>query len=146
MFDVSLPWANFWYDAFNVLLFVGAFAVAVGTYGSIKMGAVKEKFADERIIANEAETKRAIADSDSAKEGAAKANQRIAELSTQAEQLRKDTADANARALEAQLALEKFKQPRSLSERQIETIASKLKQFAGTRFDAYSSGVGRLVQ
>jgi hypothetical protein len=136
MFDVSLPWANFWYDAFNVLLFVGAFAVAVGTYGSIKMSAVKEKFADERIIANEAETKRAIADSDGAKEGAARANERIAELSTQAEQLRKDTADANARALEAQLALEKFKQPRLLSEKQTDTILGKLKQFAGTRFDA----------
>lgn len=74
MFDVSLPWASFWYDVSNVVLFIGAFAVAAGTYGSIKMGSVKERFSDERISANEAETKRAVADSDIAKKSAVEAN------------------------------------------------------------------------
>jgi hypothetical protein len=101
MFDVTPEGANFWFDAFNVILFIGAFAVAVGTYGSIRMGSAKEKFADERIVANEAETKRAIADSDIAKAGTAKAGERIAELTTQSEQLRKDTAEANKEAARA---------------------------------------------
>jgi hypothetical protein len=61
MFDVSLPWANFWYDAFNAMLFLGAFAVAVGTYGSIKMGAVKDRFSDERTTALELQTAQANA-------------------------------------------------------------------------------------
>ncbi|MGJ5036617.1 hypothetical protein ACQR13_21125 [Bradyrhizobium sp. HKCCYLRH3059] len=88
MFDVTPESANFWFDAFNVLLFIGAFAVAVGTYGSIKMGSAKERFADERILANEKETRRAIADSDIAKEGTARANERIAELNNETAKLR----------------------------------------------------------
>ncbi|WP_441277454.1 hypothetical protein AB7783_09345 [Tardiphaga sp. 172_B4_N1_3] len=102
MFDVTSEGANFWFDAFNVMLFVGAFAVAVGTYGSIRMGAAKERFSDERTSANEAKTQRAVADSDAAKEGAAKANERIAELSTRA-------AEANARTKEAEESLERLK-------------------------------------
>ena len=39
----------------------------------------------------------------------------IAALGVQGDQLRKDTAKANAQALEAQLALEKFKAPRAKS-------------------------------
>jgi len=61
MFDVSLEAATFWYDSFNIILFVGAFAVAIATYGSIKMGAVKERFSDERISANERVTAEANA-------------------------------------------------------------------------------------
>jgi len=89
----------------------------------------------ERIAANEAETKRAVADSDAAKEGTAKANERIAELSVQAEQLRKDTADANVRANEARLELEKFRAPRVLFPSQQVRITEKLKPFAGVQFD-----------
>jgi hypothetical protein len=88
MFDVTPESANFWFDAFNVLLFIGAFAVAVGTYGSIRMGTAKERFSDERILANEKETARAVADSDIAKEGTAKANERIAELNNETVKLR----------------------------------------------------------
>jgi hypothetical protein len=88
MFDVTPESANFWFDAFNVLLFLGAFAVAVGTYGSIRMGTAKERFSDERISANEKETARAIADSDIAKEGTARANERIAELNNETVKLR----------------------------------------------------------
>lgn len=75
MFDVSLPWANFWYDAFNALLFLGAFAVAVGTYGSIKMGAVKERFSDERTAALETQTEQAKATLGVAQADIAKANE-----------------------------------------------------------------------
>jgi len=55
---------------------------------------------------------------------------RAADLEKQAEQLRKDTAEANARAVEAQLALERFKAPRTLSTEQQSAIAEKLKPWA----------------
>jgi hypothetical protein len=128
MFDVSPDGANFWFDISNVVLLVGAVLVALGTYGTIRFAGIKEKFSDERVAANEVETKRAIAESDSAKEGTAKANERIAELSTQAEQLRKDTA-------EAQLALAKFRTPRRFDESQVARIKSTVMEFSGTPFD-----------
>jgi hypothetical protein len=62
--------------------------------------------------------------------------ERVASLIVQGDQLRKDTAEANARALEAKLALEKLKTPRLLSEQQISVLVEKLKRFAGTKFDA----------
>ena len=62
-------------------------------------------------------------------------NERIAELSVQAEALKKDTAEATARAVEAQLALEKFKAPRSLTVAQKKVISDKLAKFAGMPFD-----------
>ena len=103
MFDVSLPWASFWYDAFNVMLFIGAFAVAVGTYGAIKMGAVKERFSDERTAALEAQTEQAKATLGVAQADIAKANAQI--------------ADANARTKEAELKIERLRKdlgPRQL--------------------------------
>jgi hypothetical protein len=133
MFDTA-ELAGLWFDIFNGVLLLGAFLVLLGTWGTIKTGAIKEKFSDERVAANEAETKRAVADSDAAKEGTAKANERIAELSTQAEQLRKDTAEANAQALEAQVALEKFKAPRAISVEQRNRIVEQMKQFAGQQY------------
>jgi hypothetical protein len=59
---------------------------------------------------------------------------RAAELEKQAEQLRKDTAEANARAAEAKLELERFKQPRTLTIEQQDRISSKLRPFAGQEF------------
>jgi hypothetical protein len=49
--------------------------------------------------------------------------------------LQKAISDANARAIEAQLALEKFKAPRTLSPEQQRRIASKLLAFEGTTFE-----------
>jgi hypothetical protein len=95
MFDTAES-AGLWFDIFSGVLLLGAFFVLLGTWGTIKTGAIKEKFSDERVEANEAETKRAIADSDIAKEGTAKANERIAELSTRAEELRRAAAESNA--------------------------------------------------
>ena len=112
MFDVSLEGANLWFDISNVILLVGALLVALGTYGTIRFAGIKEKFSDERVSANEAETKRAIADSDIAKQGA---------------------AEANARAAEAKLALEQFKAPRLLTPQQQAAIAKSLLDFKGKR-------------
>ena len=61
MFDVSPDGANLWFDISNVVLLVGAVLVALGTYGTIRFAGIKEKFSDERVAANEVETKRAIA-------------------------------------------------------------------------------------
>jgi hypothetical protein len=52
------------------------------------------------------------------------------------EKAQADAAAANARALEAQLALEKFKQPRVFSDEQRDRLRSKLEAFGKTRFDA----------
>lgn len=68
------------------------------------------------------ETAKANADAESARAEIAKANARA--------------ADASQKAAEAQLALEKFKQPRKIAEDRISLIADKLRQFSGTRFDA----------
>jgi hypothetical protein len=62
--------------------------------------------------------------------------ERIAGLTTQGDQLRKDTADANARALEAQLELAKFKAPRLLTEEQQARIVGQIKTFSGQQYSA----------
>jgi hypothetical protein len=67
------------------------------------------------------------------------------ELVVQGDQLRKDTAEANARALEARVELEKFKAPRTLSAEQQARISEEMKPFAGTKFDgAWSSLDGEI--
>lgn len=113
MFD-SAESASFWFDIFNWFLLLGAFIVLVGTWGTIKTAAIKERFSDERVSENEAATKRSIADSDAAKEGTAKANERIAELTFKSEQLRTDAAEANERTKQAEVELAQL---RKLSER-----------------------------
>jgi hypothetical protein len=67
--------------------------------------------------------------------------ERIATLTTQGDQLRKDTAvanehaaEANSRAIEAQLELEKFKKPRSISVEQRNRIAGEMKKFEGQQY------------
>lgn len=49
--------------------------------------------------------------------------------------LEKAVADANTRALDAQLALEKFKAPRVLTPEQKLTISERLKAFESTKYD-----------
>lgn len=130
MFDVSLPTASFLYDAFNVLLFIGAFAVAVGTYGSIKMGAIKEHFADERIATNEAATTRAMADSEIAKKGAAEAHERAAQLEKDAASFEERLlAERRLTALERwRLArLERAVLPRALTKEQHDRMVDALR-------------------
>lgn len=134
MFD-SPESAALWFNIFNGILFTGALLVTVGTWGTIKTAGIKERYSDERIAANEAETRRAIADSDTAKEGTAKTTERIAELSAQAEQLRKDSAEANARAAEANLALAKIKAPRTLTPDQYASLIAVMMPFADKQYD-----------
>jgi hypothetical protein len=118
MFD-SPESASLWFDIFNGVLFTGALLVTIGTWGTIKTAGIKERLSDERIAANEAETKRAIADSDSAKEGAARAHERIAELTTQGDVARKETA-------QAKLLLEQMRFPRSFDFEKFKAAIAKV--------------------
>jgi hypothetical protein len=125
MWEISSSLADRLFAISNVLLMAGAAAVLIGTIGTIVMSGVREQFTNERISTNEAITKRAIADSDIAKKGAAEATERA--------------AIAEQRAAEADLKLEQFKAPRVLSSDKQQGITDKLKPFAGTVFDA---GIG----
>ena len=69
------------------------------------------------------------------KQSELESNERIALLVVQGDQLRKDTAEATARAAEAQLALEKFKAPRTLTAAAQGRLKATLNSFAGTIFD-----------
>jgi hypothetical protein len=107
MLNLSLETANVIYTLSNLILVLGALFVLLGTVGAVFSGGIRERFADERISKNEAET--------------ATANARAAE--------------ADQRAAEANLELIRIKAPRRLTPAQQETIIAKLKQFAGTPFD-----------
>ncbi len=129
MFGNTPESANFWFDISNVVLFAGAVAVAVGTYGVIKTGAAKENFANERISSNELETKRAIAESDKAKAAAADANARASE--------------ANQKAEEERLARVKIEQrlaPRVLTPQQIADLISTLSKTNHAPVDMFVAG------
>ena len=68
--------------------------------------------------------------------------EKTAELTTKSEQLRKDTAEANARAAEAQLALEKFKKPRSIAPGDAPRFVAEVSKIAGTDAAVYIIGEG----
>lgn len=103
--------ANLWFDIFNGVLLTGAFLVAVGTWGTIKTASIKERFSDDRVSANEVETKRAIADSDSAKEGTAKANERIAGLNNDTARLQSENLALQTVLLPRRIALSSLSAP-----------------------------------
>ena len=57
------------------------------------------------------------------------------EADTKIEQSRKDAAEANARAEEAQLELARIVEPRTISPEDQQMLIDRLKQFAGQRYD-----------
>jgi hypothetical protein len=98
--EISLPWAEFvsfwanWVLVSALLLGLAAtIGVVISSNAKEEHWAEEKRLAAERVSANEAETKRAIADSDIAKEGAAAANKQVAVANTEA-------ARANERAAE----------------------------------------------
>ena len=62
MFNITSQAADTFYTWSNVLLVFGATLALIGTAGVFWSGGVREKFADERISANEAETAKAKAE------------------------------------------------------------------------------------
>ncbi|WP_283742849.1 hypothetical protein [Sideroxydans sp. CL21] len=67
MYSITSQAADFIYTWSNVLLVLGATLALIGTAGVFWSGGVREKFADERISANEAETAKAKAETAQAK-------------------------------------------------------------------------------
>jgi hypothetical protein len=116
--------ANQWFDIFNLGLAIGAFLVAICTWGTFKTGAVKEKFSDERISSNEAATKRAIAESDKANAALGVAQADIAKANAK-------IAESEARQKEAELRLEQLRErmrPRNIKGEQfLEILKDKPK-------------------
>ncbi|TDK23073.1 hypothetical protein E2F46_11950 [Luteimonas aestuarii] len=62
MFNIIPQAADAIYSWSNLLIVLGAMLALVGTVGAVWSGGVREKFADERITANEAETAKAKAE------------------------------------------------------------------------------------
>lgn len=85
MANISLTTANVLYSLSNAVLIAGAIAALLGTFGSIWSGAIRERYSDERIAANEANTARANAD-------AARANQETTRAQLELERLRAQVA------------------------------------------------------
>ena len=122
--DMSLPAANFWFNASNIALLIGALLVALGTYGVFKTGAIKEKYGDERTSFNESETAKAKATASKADENAEVV--RKSNLLLQSD-LEKERA--------ARLRLENQLAPRRLSTDQAHALIEALKPFAGQKID-----------
>lgn len=106
MWEISSSLADRLFAISNLVLILGAAMVLAGTIGAIMLSSVREQFSDARLADNETKTAQATAESDIAK---------------------KDSAEANARALEAQLALEKYRAGRSLIPEQRATLLQALK-------------------
>lgn len=111
----SLPLANKIADVAN-FFFIGSLVVGViSTIVIVRMAGVKERYWD--------------ADRQASAE-------KIATLTTQGDELRKETAEANLVAAQARLALERLKTPRTLSSARQQFIANAVRQFAGQKYRA----------
>jgi hypothetical protein len=133
MFDVSPEGANLWFDISNAVLFLGAVLVALGTFGTIKFSSIKEKFSDERISANEVETKRSIAESDKANAELEKAKAAIEVAKTEAALANERAAELKKEALELQIKLLPLTTQRRLNNQQIADLVSVLSKFPTVR-------------
>jgi hypothetical protein len=68
-------------------------------------------------------------------ERAANAERSAADAKSTAEKFQLEIAEANARAAEAQLALERLKAPRILNDTQVKAIAALLKEYPGQEYE-----------
>jgi hypothetical protein len=123
----TLETASRIYDWANITLIVSLVAGVISTVLVVWMGDKKEAYLKFELSDRAAD--------------AAHAELQIATLDLRAKQLEKDTsaaneraAEAEARALEARLELEKFKAPRNISARQQEIIGSSLSAFRGQSY------------
>src|SRR5262245_58389039 len=134
MLDITLHTANVVFTVANIILVLGTVLVLAGTVGAIWSGSVKERFADERITTNEAQTAAAHADAERAKADSAKANEsteilRRANLALQGEVERERTA---------RLKLEKRIAPRNLTNDQKSMLINSLIKFKGQKVSVNS--------
>jgi len=119
----SLSAANQIADWANIFLIISLVTGVVSTVAIVWTSGIKERYWDD--------DRRASAE-------------RIATLATQGDQLREGTAEANARASEAELKLVEYRKPRApiIQEHSAEFVAA-IEPFKGTKFDMGHAPVGR---
>jgi hypothetical protein len=103
-------WWDFWLIVSVVFAALAAIAIGITTTGSIVSHKREASAAEETLERFKIETGSKISDSTAR------------------------AAEANARALEAQVSLEKFKAPRAISPEQRNRIAEEMKKFAGQEY------------
>jgi hypothetical protein len=89
---ISNSSANSIYSLSGIVLVVGAVLTLLGTIGAIWSSGIRERFADERIATNEAQTAKANADAAHANEHAAQLEKEAAEAQLKLEDLRRQVA------------------------------------------------------
>ncbi|MGI4810193.1 MAG: hypothetical protein ACRYF2_19030 [Janthinobacterium lividum] len=82
MFEIPLNAANLIYTLSNAALTSGALCVLLGTVGVFWSGGIRERYSDERIARNEAETASANARAAEAEKGTAEARLKLAQITT----------------------------------------------------------------
>ncbi len=120
--EMTLEWANWISDLANI---VAVCCLALGVIAAIvifRTSAIKERHWEK----DRQEARLKIS---TLEDSAAKSNER-------AKVLEKGIADANARAVEAQLALERLKTPRTLGPERQQAVAIAAGPFAGQRYRA----------
>lgn len=114
--------ATYWLSWINVAKITGAFLVAIGVAAEFVGDFVGKPLERKIEAAREGNIAKLEADAESARAAIAAADARAAE--------------ATQKAAEAQLALEKFKAPRIISQDEQDRLIKTLEPFAGTEFDA----------
>jgi hypothetical protein len=144
---------HWWRDIANVALVVGLFVGAIGaalvvvaTVFVLRWDAEIERHNEDEFAKYKVGVAVKVASSDSAIEGAkaeaAAAHLGIAKAAERAAALEKEVAASNAAAAlagrdaaQAQLALERFKAPREMTQQHFENFKSRLARFRGTGID-----------
>lgn len=124
MFNFSLATANDLLGWSNAALILGATLVCVGTIGAIWASKVRDRYTDERIAANEAETARANADTKAAQV-------RALELEVKLESERNE-----------RLRLERQVQPRAITKEQMAILTAGIRAAGWQYAEIYWHGVG----
>jgi hypothetical protein len=121
MVEPDLQAAIFWLWWMNAAKTAGAILVAIGVVVAFMGEFASRPFERTIRIAREDE--------------ALKWTNETARLEAEARLARAATANATARALEAEVALEKLKAPRTIAEEQRQRIIRAIKPFSGMHFD-----------
>lgn len=125
------------------LIIAGFFALVVGaaTWAVVRLTRLElvdsKKAFDAYKLTVESNVADAKKEGIAAGKTAGNALVRAAELEKESAALKLGLADANARALEAQLALEKFKAPRWINDEQQKLLVSRLSRFQGVLVDVW---------
>lgn len=127
---------SFWDTVFRWAMIISlvaggitATALFVSGWVGYSLADIAQKDADARIADARKDTTAAL-------ERIAELNRETARLSADAESSRATVAEANARAAEAQLALEKLKTPRTLGHDRQQFVIAAVKRFRGQRYRA----------